>query len=74
MDGKNMQIRNSTVDFVVFTKGAGSDSIEVRVQNDNVWLTQKAVSTLFDVDRTVETKHLKNIFEEGELDENSVCA
>jgi hypothetical protein len=74
MDGKNMQIRNSTVDFVVFTKGAGSDSIEVRVQNDNVWLTQKAVSTLFDVDRTVVTKHLKNIFEAGELDENSVCA
>ena len=69
-----MQIRNSTVDFVVFTKGAGSDSIEVRVQNDNVWLTQKAVSTLFDVDRTVVTKHLKNIFEAGELDENSVCA
>lgn len=74
MKGKNMQIRNSTVDFMVFTKDAGSDSIEVRVQDGDVWLTQKAISMLFDVDRSVVTKHLKNIFEIGELDENSVCA
>ena len=74
MEGKNMQIRNSTVDFMVFTKDAGSDSIEVRVQDGDVWLTQKAISMLFDVDRTVVTKHLKNIFETGELDENSTCA
>ena len=69
-----MQIRNSTVDFMVFTKDAGSDSIEVRVQDGDVWLTQKAISMLFDVDRSVVTKHLKNIFEAGELDENSTCA
>ena len=74
MEGKNMQIRNSTVDFMVFTKDAGSDSIEVRVQDGDVWLTQKAISMLFDVDRSVVTKHLKNIFEAGELDENSTCA
>ena len=74
MEGKNIQIRNSTVDFMVFTKDAGSDSIEVRVQDGDVWLTQKAISMLFDVDRTVVTKHLKNIFETGELEEDSVCA
>ncbi|WP_425539868.1 virulence RhuM family protein [Microaceticoccus formicicus] len=74
MKGKNMQIRNSTVDFMVFTKDAGSDSIEVRVQDGDVWLTQKAISMLFDVDRSVVTKHLKNIFETGELDEDSTCA
>ena len=74
MKGKNIQIRNSTVDFMVFTKDAGSDSIEVRVQDGDVWLTQKAISMLFDVDRSVVTKHLKNIFEAGELDENSTCA
>ncbi|NBL00099.1 MAG: cell filamentation protein Fic [Erysipelotrichia bacterium] len=74
MEGKNIQIRNSTVDFMVFTKDAGSDSIEVRIQDGDVWLTQKAISMLFDVDRTVVTKHLKNIFETGELDENSTCA
>ena len=48
--------------------------MEVRVQNGDVWLTQKAISQLFDVDRSVVTKHLSNIFKEGELDENSTCA
>ena len=71
---KELQIRNSTVDFLVFTRDAREDGIEVRVQNGNVWLTQKAISQLFDVDRSVITKHLSNIFKEGELDENSVCA
>ncbi|HHX60010.1 MAG TPA: virulence RhuM family protein [Epulopiscium sp.] len=74
MAGKNIQIRNSTVDFMVFTKDAGSDSIEVRVQDGDVWLTQKAISMLFEIDRSVVTKHIKNIFETGELDEDSVCA
>lgn len=59
---------------MVFTKDAGSDSIEVRVQDGNVWLTQKAIATLFDIDRSVVTKHIKNIFETDELYENSVCA
>lgn len=71
---KELQIRNSTVDFLVFTRDAGEDGIEVRVQNGDVWLTQKAISQLFDVDRSVVTKHLSNIFKYGELDENSVCA
>ena len=71
---KELQIRNSTVDFLVFTRDAREDGIEVRVQNGDVWLTQKAISQLFDVDRSVITKHLSNIFKEGELDENSVCA
>ena len=71
---KELQIRNSTVDFLVFTRDAGEDGIEVRVQNGDVWLTQKAISQLFDVDRSVVTKHLSNIFKEGELDGNSTCA
>ena len=71
---KELQIRNSTVDFLVFTRDAGEDGIEVRVQNGDVLLTQKAISQLFDVDRSVVTKHLSNIFKEGELDGNSTCA
>ena len=69
-----IQIRNSTVDFLIFTKDAHEDGIEVRVQNHDVWLTQKAIGQLFDVDRSVITKHLKNIYEKGELSENSTCA
>jgi hypothetical protein len=69
-----IKIRNSTVDFLVFTRDAGEDGIEVRVQDNDVWLTQKAIAQLFAIDRSVVTKHLNNIFQEGELDQNSTCA
>ena len=71
---KELQIRNSTVDFLVFTRDASEEGIEVRVQNNDVWLTQKAISQLFDVDRSVISKHLNNIYKNGELSENSTCA
>ena len=69
-----LQIRNSTIDFLVFTKDAHEDSIEVRVQDHDVWLTQKTIAQLFDVDRSVVTKHLKNVYESGELPEDATCA
>ena len=69
-----LQIRNSTVDFLVFTKDAREEGIEVRVQDKDVWLTQKAIGQLFDVDRSVVSKHLKNVYESGELAEDSTCA
>ena len=71
---KKLHIRNSTVDFLVFTRDAREEGIEVRVQDQDVWLTQKAIGQLFDVDRSVVTRHLKNIFESGELAEDSTCA
>lgn len=67
-------IRNSTVDFLVFTKDSGADSIEVRVQEGDVWLTQKAIAELFDIGRPAITKHLKAIYESGELSESSTCS
>lgn len=72
-DEKTFQVRNSTVDFLVFTKQNSEDSIEVRVQDENVWLTQIAISQLFDKGRSTITEHLKHIFDENELDENAVC-
>ena len=68
------QIRNSTVDFLVFTRDAHEDGLEVRVQDQDVWLTQKAIAQLFEVDRSVVTKHLKNVYESGELSEAATCA
>ena len=68
------QIRNSTVDFLVFTRDAHEGGIEVRVQDQDVWLTQKAIAQLFEVDRSVVTKHLKNVYESGELSEAATCA
>ncbi len=62
------------MDFLVFTKDACEDGIEVRVQDHDIWLTQKAIGQLFDVDRSVVTKHLKKIYESGELSDKSTCA
>jgi hypothetical protein len=72
MNDKKLQIRNSTAEFLIFTKQAGEDAIEVRVQDENVWLTQKLIAKLFDVQIPTINEHLKNIFSSDELDENSV--
>lgn len=74
MKSEKFQIRNSAADFLVFAKDAKADGIEVRVQDNDVWLTQKGIAKLFDVERSVVSKHLKNIFETGELSESSTCA
>jgi hypothetical protein len=74
MKPKNkLQIRNSTAEFLIFTRQAGEAGIEVRVAGETVWLTQKLISLLFDKSRSTITEHLKNIFDTGELDEKSVC-
>lgn len=70
---KKLQIRNSTAEFLIFTRQAGDAGIEVRVAEETVWLTQKLISVLFDKGRSTITEHLKNIFETGELVEKSVC-
>lgn len=49
------------------------NEINAVIKDETIWLTQKSMSELFDVDRTSISKHLKNIFETGELDENVVC-
>ena len=69
-----IQIRNSTADFLVFTRDAKAEVVEVRVQDSEVWLTQKAIGQLFEVDRSVVTKHLQRIYAEGEADESATCA
>lgn len=74
MSKNKIQIRNSTADFLVFTRDSKSEGVEVRVQDNEVWLTQKAIGQLFEVDRSVVTKHLRNIYREGEADESSTCA
>lgn len=69
---KKMQIRNSTTDFLVFTKQNSEDSIEVRVHDEDVWLTQKSMAQLFDCSTDNIGLHLKNIFASGELDAEAV--
>jgi hypothetical protein len=74
MDKNNqLKIRNSTTDFLIFTRQNGEDGIAVRVEDENVWLRAEAMAELFQKSRTTIVEHLQNIFASGELDENSVC-
>ncbi|NLH62247.1 MAG: virulence RhuM family protein [Ignavibacteriales bacterium] len=72
MKAKKLKIRNNTAEFLIFTTQAGENTIEVMVEYDTVWLTQKMIAVLFDSSKQNIGQHLKKIFEEGELQENSV--
>ena len=63
---KKLQIRNSTAEFLIFTRPAGENGIEVRVAEATVWLTQKLMAALFEVDVRTINEHLGNIYEGGE--------
>ena len=71
---KNIEIRNSTAEFLIFMLEGKENGIQVMYKDETIWATQKAIAQLFDVDRTVVSKHLKNIFESSELLQDSVCA
>ncbi len=70
---KALQIRNSTAEFLIFTSQSGENSIDVLVINENVWLTQDMIATLYEKGRSTVSEHLKKIFAERELEESSVC-
>ena len=69
---QTLQIRNSTAEFLIFTKQNKEKTIEVIVDEGSVWLSQKLMADLFGTTRNNITMHLSNIFEK-ELNENSVC-
>ena len=65
----NQQQKN----FLLYTAPSGEVRVEVFLQDETVWLTQKAMGLLFDTTPQNITTHLKNIFESGELDEEATC-
>jgi len=67
-----LQIRNSTAEFLIFTNQNQTEGIEVRFQNEMIWLSQRLMAKLFDCSTDNISLHLKNIFLDGELNENSV--
>jgi hypothetical protein len=71
-DSNKKMIRNSTAEFLIFSKQAGDNSIEVQIEDGTVWLSQKMLAALFEVDVRTINEHLKNIFLSSELEENSV--
>jgi hypothetical protein len=60
--------------ILIYQSEDGQTKIQTRLEDETVWLTQEQMAELFQRDRTVISKHIKNIFQEGELDENMVCA
>jgi len=70
---KNRQItkQNTFTEFLLYTTPNGKVKVEIFLRNKTIWLTQDKIALLFGVQRPAITKHLKNIFESGELQENS---
>ena len=60
--------------IVIYQTDDGQTQIDVRLENETVWLTQKQIAELFGTKRPAITKHLKNIYSSEELDENSTCS
>ncbi len=71
---KRREIRNSTAEFLIFQAEAKGQGVEVYYKDENIWATQKTMAMLFDVNVPAISKHLKNIFESGELKDDSVVS
>src|SRR3990167_4246146 len=76
MKKKSRQIvpNNSFTEFLLYTTPNGKVKVEIFLRDENIWLTQDKIALLFGVQRPAITKHLKNIFDSGELKENSVSS
>ena len=78
MDDKNKErkltVRDEVTDFLLYTAPGGAVKVECFLHEETIWLSQKRIAELFGVQRPAITKHLKNIFESGELEESVVSS
>lgn len=74
MKGGGGIVLNEVSNFILYTTPNGHVQLDILLQDENLWLTQKGLAELFGVERSVITKHLKNIYDSGELDKVSTCA
>ena len=70
---KDLVIRNSTAEFLTFVIEGKEDGVQVMYADETIWCTQDAIAELFDKGRSTIAEHLSNIFNEGELQKDSVC-
>lgn len=68
---KKFEIRNSTAEFLMFQVDGQEKGVQVVYQDETIWATQKAIAELFDVKVSIVNEHLKNIFKDGELQEET---
>ena len=65
---------NKNNDIIIYQSEDGQTQVDVRMENDTVWLTQAQMAELFQKDRTVIGRHVRNVYKEGELEEDLTCA
>lgn len=70
----DQEIQNQTGEIVIYQSEEGKAKVDVLLQDETVWVTQDQMTLLFNRDKSTISRHIKNIFEDGELDENSVVA
>lgn len=70
----NLSLQDQATEFLLYTAPNGAVKVEVLLSNESIWVTQDRIAELFGVQRPAITKHLKNIFESKELDEEVVCS
>lgn len=63
----------NTGEILIYQNTEGNIKIDVRLEEETVWLTQAQIATLFNKGRSTITEHIQHVFEEGELDEKVVC-
>ena len=68
---KKLRIRNSTAEFLIFTRQAGEEGIEVRVAEETVWLSQKLMAALFELSVPTINEHLANLYALREMDKGA---
>ena len=71
---KELSLQDQTTEFLLYTAPTGAVKVEVLLSGETLWLTQERMAELFGVQRPAITKHLKNIFESNELQEEVVCS
>jgi hypothetical protein len=71
---KKLSLQDQTTEFLLYTAASGEVKVEVLLSGETLWLTQERMAELFGVQRPAITKHLKNIFESNELQEEVVCS
>lgn len=71
---KKIEIRNSTAEFLIFMAEGKEDGVQVVYKDETIWCTQKAMATLFDVDKSGISRHIKKILSEGELSTDTTVA
>lgn len=71
---KKLSVKDELTDFLLYSAPEGNIKVEVILNDETVWLSQKSIAYLFGVQVPAISKHLKNIFESGELDKDSTIS